>query len=104
MNSEDVQKLRNQVLDELIKLVDEVGVEPEDKYNIIISRYIAIGDTALLRDAYNIALTITSPKERAAALLQVLSEIDIIGETPILENNEALKDNGVGNEESSQNT
>ena len=76
MTSEELTQLRNQVLDELMTLVDEVDIEPEDKYNILMSRYIATGDNSLLKTSLEAAKKISDPKARGSAFVQLLGEID----------------------------
>ncbi len=85
MNQEEIQKLRSQLVDELVVLVDETDLEPEDKFDIIVNQYTMTGDIALLKDAHKAATGIKDVKEKGAALLWVLNEIDLIGEVPAAE-------------------
>lgn len=73
----DLQNLKNELLDELIKITDETGVDPIDRFDIVMSRYLNTGETDLLTQATSIAKTIEDPKDRGNAMMQLLDEIDL---------------------------
>lgn len=86
----DLTKLKNETLDELIKVTDEEGLEPEDKFELLMTRYIADGNTDLLTQALDVAKTIEDISMKGQALMQLLEEIDIAQIEDELGNN-ALK-------------
>lgn len=73
----DLNKLKDETLDELIKVTDEGGLEPEDKFELLMTRYVADGNTDLLTQALGVAKTIEDTSMKGQALMQILSEIDI---------------------------
>ena len=73
----DLQNLKNELLDELIKITDETGVDPIDRFDIVMGRYMNTGETDLLAQATSIAKTIEDPKDRGNAMMQLLDEIDL---------------------------
>ncbi len=73
----DLTKLKNEVLDELIKVTDEEGLEPQEKFELLLSRYVNDGDQALLSDALTAAKAIEDVTVKGQALMQLLEEIDI---------------------------
>lgn len=74
---DELNGLKNQVLDDLIKIVDEDGLDPAERYEIIMARYDAIGDNSLLIKAYEVARDIEDNAVRGNALMQILEEINI---------------------------
>ncbi len=73
----DLTKLKDETLDELIKVTDEEGLEPEDKFELLMTRYVADGNTDLLPQALSVAKQIEDISLKGQALMQILSEIDI---------------------------
>lgn len=73
----NLQNLKQELLDELAKLTDESGIDPLDKFDVIMSRYMVTGDENLLSQAIEVAKTIEDPKERGNAMMQLLDEVDL---------------------------
>ncbi len=73
----DLSKLKNEVLDELIKVTDEEGLEPQEKFEFLLTRYINDGDQSLLAEALVVAKSIEDTTAKGQALMQLLEEIDI---------------------------
>lgn len=94
----DLNKLKDQTLDELIKVTDEEGLEPEDKFELLMTRYVADGNTELLSQALSAAKQIEDISLKGQALMQILSEIDIA------QTEETLGDNGVDSTKGTQDT
>jgi hypothetical protein len=74
---DDLNGLKNQILDDLIKVVDEDGLDPAERFEIIMARYDVINDNALLAKAYEAAKAIEDIPTRGNALMQILEEINI---------------------------
>ena len=85
----DLTKLKDETLDELIKVTDEEGLEPEDKFELLMTRYVADGNTELLAQALSAAKQIEDISLKGQALMQILSEIDIAQTEETLGDNEA---------------
>lgn len=73
----DLKDLKNQILDELIAVTDGSGLQPEERFDLILTRYINSGDTKLLESALDAAKGIEDASPKAAALIQLLEEVDI---------------------------
>lgn len=73
----DLQKLKDEVLDELITLTDEADLNPADKFDLLMTQYINSGDVQLLRKAYEAAQAIEDKTDKGNALMQLVSEIEI---------------------------
>ena len=73
----DLQKLKNDVLDELITITDEGDLSAEDKFQVVMMRYINGGDIELLDTAYKAAQQIKDATVKGNALIQLAEEIDI---------------------------
>lgn len=84
----DLTKLKDETLDELIKVTNEEGLEPEDRFELLMTRYVADGNTDLLPQALSVAKQIEDTTLKGQALMQILSEIDIA------QTEEALDDEG----------
>lgn len=73
----DLSTLKNEVLDELINITDSEGLDPVEKFELIMTRYVNTGDTALLGAAFKAAKKIEDVSYRGTALMQLLEEIEL---------------------------
>ncbi len=78
----DLQKLKTQVLDELISLTDEGSLDPVDRYELVMTQYVSSGDVSLLEKAHGAAKEIEDPAQKGSALMQILEEIEIAQAEP----------------------
>ena len=74
---DEYTNLKNQVLDELIKITDEGELTPLEKFEFIMTQYTSNGNTSLLNKAFISAQEIENVSEKGQALMQLLEEIDI---------------------------
>lgn len=74
---DDLTQLKGQILDDLIVIVDETDVEPIDKFDILMLRYVNTGDAGLLSRLYEVTKTIPDPTERGSALMKLFEEINV---------------------------
>ncbi len=74
---DELAKLKDQVLEDLIQVTDETDVDPADRFEILMSRYVNTGETALLNKAYDAAKAIPETAAKGSALMQLLEEINI---------------------------
>lgn len=74
---DEYTKLKNQVLDELVKITEEDDLAPQEKFEFLMTQYISNGDISLLSKAFLSAQKIEETSERGQALMQLLEEIDI---------------------------
>ena len=74
---DEYTKLKNQVLDELIKITDEEELTPLEKFEFLMTQYASNGNTSLLNKAFISAQEIENVSEKGQALMQLLEEIDI---------------------------
>jgi len=74
----DLAKLKNEILDEIISIVDDADMEPVEKFDLLMVRYISTGDTALLVKAYDVTKSIQDSSEKGSTLMQLLEEIDLV--------------------------
>lgn len=68
--------LKQQALQQLSPLVDQLDQTPEEKFRTTMMMIQASDDQSLLKTAYDAAQAITDEKERAQALLDVINEIN----------------------------
>ncbi len=73
----DLGTLKNSVLDELITITDSEGLDPVEKYELVMARYANTGDTTLLEAAFNAAKNIEDVSYKGSALMQLLEEIEL---------------------------
>lgn len=78
VNSDDdgLLGLKQQALQQLSPLVDQLDQTPEEKFRTTMMMIQASDDQSLLKSAYDAAQAITDEKERAQALLDVINEIN----------------------------
>lgn len=79
---DDLTNLKNQILDDLIGLIDEEGIEPAERFDLLLTRYLSAGDASLLQKAYEAAKSIEDSSARGNALMQLLEEVNIAQAEP----------------------
>jgi len=74
--SKDLEALKKQALELLVPMVDEIQDAPERRFEILMTAARSSEDGATLRKALETAQQIENISERAAAVLDVLNEIN----------------------------
>lgn len=74
--SDDLLKLKQQALQNLAPLVDQLEQSPEEKFKTTMMLIQASDNAELVQEAYEAANKITDEKARAQALLDVVNEIN----------------------------
>lgn len=72
----DLEAIRAEALNELSPLVGTLDLDPEEKFNTVMSLIRSTDNHTLLNDALAAAKAIPDEKKRAQALFDVISEID----------------------------
>lgn len=72
----ELQTLQKQAIELLLPLVDEIKDAPERRFEILMTAARSSGDGALLKKALQTAQQIEDTNEKAAAVLDVLNEIN----------------------------
>lgn len=75
---DDLNQLKGQILDDLIVIIDETDVDPAEKFDILMLRYVNTGDAGLLTRLYEVTKAITDPTEKGTALMRLFEEIKIL--------------------------
>ncbi len=75
-NDDELLSLKQQALQQLTPLVDQLDQTPEEKFRTTMMMIQASDDQSLLKTAYDAAQAIADEKERAQALLDVINEIN----------------------------
>jgi hypothetical protein len=74
--SDDLLTMKQEALQQLSPLVDQLDQTPEEKFRTTMMMIQASDDQTLLKSAYDTAKQITDEKVRAQALLDVINEIN----------------------------
>lgn len=74
--SDDLLSIKQQALQQLNPLVDQLDQDPEEKFKTTMMMIQASDDQSLVKTAYETAKQITDEKARAQALLDVVNEIN----------------------------
>jgi hypothetical protein len=74
--NEDLLDMKQQALQQLSPLINQLDQTPEEKFRTTMMMIQATDDQALLTSAYETAKQITDEKVRAQALLDVVNEIN----------------------------
>ena len=53
--SKDLKQLKNQILDDLIKVTDQEGLTPVEKFDFTMTQFVNTGKEDLLSNAYEIS-------------------------------------------------
>lgn len=75
-DTEDLLHIKQDALEQLSPLVDQLEQEPEQKFRTLLMLIQASDNRTLLSHAYKVALQIEDEKVRAQALLDVVNEIN----------------------------
>lgn len=73
---DELLDLKQQALQQLTPLVDQLDQTPEEKFRTTMMMIQASDDQSLLKTAYAAAQAINDEKERAQALLDIINEIN----------------------------
>lgn len=76
VDADELQKIKQSALQQLSPLVDQLALEPEDKFKTLMMLIQASDNQALIPLAYGAAQKIEDEKVRAQALLDVVNEIN----------------------------
>lgn len=74
--SDELLGIKQQALQQLSPLVNQLDQTPEEKFRTTMMMIQASDDQTLLKSAYDAAQAITDEKQRAQALLDVINEIN----------------------------
>lgn len=74
--SGEFDSIKKEALNELKPLVDKLDLPPEDKFNTLLLIIRSTDDKSLVPKAHEAAKTIEDESKRAAALLDIIKEID----------------------------
>ncbi len=74
--TDDLLAIKQQALEQLSPMVDQLDQEPTDKFKTLMMMIQATDDHTKLAEAFTIAKQITDDKARAQALLDVINEIN----------------------------
>ena len=70
------RQVKDEALDELYPLIDKLDQTPDEHFRTLMMIIQASDNHALIKQAYQIAQTISDEKARAQALLDVINEIN----------------------------
>lgn len=73
----DLKNLKNQILDELIKITDSADLDPIERFDLTMTQYANSDDQSLLATAFKAAQQIEDVAPRGTAFMQLLEEIEI---------------------------
>ena len=82
VNSGDLATIKQQALQNLSPLLDQLDQTPEEKFRTTMMMLQASDDQSLIKSAYEAAQKITDEKVRAQALLDVVNEINYFTQQP----------------------
>lgn len=74
--SDDLLSIKQQALGDLSPLVEHLDQTPEEKFRTTMMMIQSTDNSALIKEAYAVAQTITDDKVRAQALLDIVNEIN----------------------------
>lgn len=74
--SGDLESIKSSALEELMPIVSELDLEPEDKYRTLLMLIQSSDNKDLIKDAYEAAHKINDKKAKAEALLNIVNEIN----------------------------
>lgn len=74
----DLQKLKEQILDDLIVITDDTGMDPVEKFELLMTQYINSENVELINKLYDTAKGIEDVGIRGNALMQLLEEINLV--------------------------
>lgn len=72
----DLASIKQKTLDELRPLVEKLDLSPEERFDTLLLIIRSTDDKSLISQAYDTAQKITDETKRAAALLDIIKEID----------------------------
>jgi hypothetical protein len=75
-NSDELMNLKQQALQQLSPLMDQLDQTPEERFRTTMMMIQASDNDGLIKNAYDAALAIPDEKARAQALLDVINEIN----------------------------
>ncbi len=75
-DTEQLVDIKQQALEQLSPLVDKLDQNPEERFRTTMMMIQASDNQALVKQAFEVAQTITDDKARAQALLDVINEIN----------------------------
>jgi hypothetical protein len=81
-SSDDLIDLKQEALGKLSPLIGHLDQSPEEKFRTLMMMIQASDDQALIRQAYDTALSIDDEKTRAQALLDIVNEINYFTQNP----------------------
>lgn len=74
----DLNSLKTSVLTDLRPVIENVSIEPDEKYGLLSTLFNANRDSTLIEPAYIAAREITDDTKRAEALLKIVHDIDSV--------------------------
>ncbi len=81
-SNHDLIDIKQEALGKLSPLIGHLDQAPEEKFRTLMMMIQASDDQALVREAYEAALTIEDEKTRAQALLDIVNEINYFTQNP----------------------
>ena len=78
LNTNDLESIKKDVLEQLRPLIGKVDLPAEEKFDTYLMLIRSTDDATLIAPAHNAAQSITDEKRRAEALLDVIKEIDYL--------------------------
>jgi hypothetical protein len=77
-NGGELDTVKNSALEQLRPLIENLDLEPADKFDKYLMMLRASDDPALIKPAFDAAQGISGEKEKAQALLDIINEINYI--------------------------